>query len=137
MKGLVMAKNYDIGVIPGDGTGPEVVAEGIKALEAVSRKCDMGLQFREFGLGGDQYLKSGVLLPDSASAELGTMDAIFLGAIGHPGVKPGILETEILLKLRFNLDLYIYGLKITTNKKHQNQHLRLSNGLIFRARKTL
>ena len=102
-----MSKTYDIAVIPGDGTGPEVIAEGIKVLEAVSRKCGVYFKFREFGLGGEQYLKDAVLLPDGILDELRAMDAIFLGAIGHPDVKPGILETEILLKLRFELDLYI------------------------------
>ncbi len=102
-----MKKKYNIAVIPGDGTGPEVVAESIKALDAVSRKCGVSLQFKEFSLGGTQYLKSGMLLPEDILEELKTMDAIFLGAIGHPDVKPGILEREILLKLRFELDLYI------------------------------
>jgi 3-isopropylmalate dehydrogenase len=102
-----MANKHNIAVIPGDGTGPEVVAEAVKALEAVSRKCNVDIQFKEFGLGGDLYLKEGVLLPDDVIAELRTMDAILLGAIGHPGVKPGILEKEILLRLRFKLDLYI------------------------------
>jgi len=102
-----MSKKHKIAVIPGDGTGPEVVAEGVKALEAVSRKCNVDFQFKAFGLGGDLYLKNGVLLPENVLEELRTMDAILLGAIGHPDVKPGILETEILLRLRFKLDLYI------------------------------
>jgi len=102
-----MAGIYHIAVIPGDGTGPEVVAEGIKALEAVSRRCGVGFRFKEFHLGGDQYLSKGILLPEEVIGELREMDAIFLGAIGHPDVKPGILEREILLKLRFELDLYI------------------------------
>ncbi len=102
-----MPKKHKIAVIPGDGTGPEVVAEALKALEAVSRKCNGNLQFKKFGLGGDLYLKEGVLLPDDVLEELRSMDAILLGAIGHPDVKPGILETEILLRLRFKLDLYI------------------------------
>ncbi len=102
-----MTNKHNIAVIPGDGTGPEVVAEAVKALEAVSRRCNMDFQFKEFGLGGDLYLKEGVLLPDDVLEELRTTDAILLGAIGHPDVKPGILETEILLRLRFKLDLYI------------------------------
>jgi 3-isopropylmalate dehydrogenase len=106
-QGTNMSNTYKIAVIPGDGTGPEVVAEALKALEAVSRKCNVNLQFKKFGLGGDLYLKEGVLLPDDVLEELRTMDAILLGAIGHPDVKPGILETEILLRLRFKLDLYI------------------------------
>lgn len=102
-----MSNKHNIAVIPGDGTGPEVVAEAVKALEAVSRKCHVDIQFKEFGLGGDLYLKEGILLPDDVIGELRTADAILLGAIGHPGVKPGILEKEILLRLRFKLDLYI------------------------------
>ena len=99
-----MSKKHNIAVVPGDGTGPEVVAEAVKALEAVSHKCPVDLQFKEFGLGGDLYLKEGKLLPEDVLEELRTMDAILLGAIGHPGVKPGILEKEILLNLRFKLD---------------------------------
>ena len=102
-----MTKKYDIAVIPGDGTGPEVVAEAVKALEAVSDKCGMDFNFKEYGLGGDLYLKEGTLLTDEVIEELKDFDAIFLGAIGHPDVKPGILEREVLLKLRFELDLYI------------------------------
>lgn len=102
-----MTKKYDIAVIPGDGTGPEVVAEAVKALEGVSNKCGMEFKFKEYGLGGDLYLKDGTLLTDEVIEELKGFDAILLGAIGHPEVKPGILEREILLKLRFELDLYI------------------------------
>ena len=102
-----MSNTYQIAIIPGDGTGPEVVAEGIKALEAVSRKYRIDFQFKEFNLGGNRYLKDGILIAEDELDELRSMDSIFLGAIGHPDVKPGILETEILLKLRFELDLYI------------------------------
>jgi len=102
-----MRKSYQIAVIPGDGTGPEVVAEGIKALTAVSRASDIDLKFKTFDIGGDRYLREGVLLADNEIRRLKGMDAIFLGAIGHPDVSPGILEREILLKLRFELDLYI------------------------------
>ena len=102
-----MLQSYNIAVIPGDGTGPEVVAEGIKALEAISNKCNVNFNFKEYGLGGEQYLKDGTLLPDDTLEELRSMDAIFLGAIGHPKVQPGILETQILLRMRFELDLYI------------------------------
>jgi len=102
-----MPKIYHIGLIPGDGTGPEVVAEGMKVLEALARKYGITFRFREFHVGGNRYLRDGVLLPDTMVEELRTMDAIFLGAIGHPDVQPGLLETQILLKLRFQLDLYI------------------------------
>lgn len=102
-----MQKTYKIAVIPGDGTGPEVVAEGIKTLKALSKRCGLQFQFTEFPLGGEEYLKKGTLLPEEVIEELKQQDAIYLGAIGHPGVKPGILEREILLKMRFALDLYI------------------------------
>lgn len=102
-----MPKEYDIGVIPGDGTGPEVVAEGVKVLQALALKCGIGFRFQEYHLGGDRYLREGILLPDAVVEELRAMDSILLGAIGHPHIQPGILETQILLKLRFELDLYI------------------------------
>jgi len=100
-------KTYDIAVIPGDGTGPEVIAEGIKALQAAASACGFGLSFHHYDFGGERYLRTGEVLPDSAIAELRGYKAIYLGAIGHPKVKPGILEKGILLKLRFALDQYI------------------------------
>jgi 3-isopropylmalate dehydrogenase len=102
-----MSVKHHIAVVPGDGTGPEVVVEGIKALKAVSQKCGFDFEFEEFDVGGEKYLKDGTLLPDSILDEFKGRDAIFLGAIGHPDVRPGILEREILLKMRFELDLYI------------------------------
>jgi 3-isopropylmalate dehydrogenase len=102
-----MAKGYHIGVIPGDGTGPEVVTEGIKALECLSHKYGLKFKFLTYPLGGEYYLRTKDLLPDTILQELKEMDAIYLGAIGHPDVRPGILEREILLRLRFELDLYI------------------------------
>jgi 3-isopropylmalate dehydrogenase len=102
-----MSRSYKIGVIPGDGTGPEVVAEGIKALKALSKRCGIDFHFKEYPIGGEQFLKNGTLLPDEVIDEIKGMDAVYLGAIGHPEVKAGILEREILLKMRFELDLYI------------------------------
>ena len=99
--------NYKIAVLAGDGTGPEVAAEGIKVLGAVSAKHSVKLEFNEYDLGGDRYLKTGETLPDSVLKELEDYDSIYLGAIGHPDVKPGILEKDILLKLRFHFDQYI------------------------------
>jgi 3-isopropylmalate dehydrogenase len=98
---------YRIAVIPGDGTGPEVIREGLKVLQAVSQKFNFKYELVNYDFGGERYLKTGETLPDSAITELKTMSAIYLGAIGHPDVKPGILETGILLKLRFSLDQYI------------------------------
>ena len=100
-------KTYKIAVLPGDGTGPEVVREGIKVLDAAAAKFNFKLDYTNFDFGGDRYLKTGEVLPDSAVNELKQFSAIFLGAIGHPGVKPGILEKGILLRLRFELDQYI------------------------------
>lgn len=102
-----MAKTYKIALIPGDGTGPEVVREGVKVLKAASTKFGFGLDFIEYDFGGKRYLRTGETLPDSAIEEFRKFDAIYLGAIGHPDVKPGILETGILLKIRFALDQYI------------------------------
>jgi 3-isopropylmalate dehydrogenase len=98
---------YKIAVVPGDGTGPEVVREGIKVLKSVAQKYNIQFNFTEYPFGGDYYLKKGEVLPAGAVNELRKYDAIYLGAIGHPDVKPGILETGILLKLRFDLDQYI------------------------------
>ncbi|MCL5291295.1 MAG: 3-isopropylmalate dehydrogenase [Actinobacteria bacterium] len=98
---------YKIGVIPGDGTGPEVVREGLKVLKAAGERFGIDYEPVEYDFGGDRYLKTGETLPDSAIDEFKKLDAIFLGAIGHPDVKPGILEQGILLKLRFSLDQYI------------------------------
>lgn len=102
-----MGKSYNIAVIPGDGTGPEVVREGVKVLNAAASKFDFKLNYQEFDFGGDRYLRTGEILPESATTDLKKFDSIFLGAIGHPDVKPGILEKGILLKLRFDLDQYI------------------------------
>ena len=100
-------KTYKIAVLPGDGTGPEVVVEGIKVLDTAAAKYDFKLEYEQFDFGGDRYLETGEVLPDSASEQLKQFDAIYLGAIGHPDVKPGILEKGILLRLRFELDQYI------------------------------
>jgi 3-isopropylmalate dehydrogenase len=102
-----MTKSYEIAVVPGDGTGPEVVAEGIKVLNTVSAKCGFKLNYVYYNIGGDHYLKTGEVLSEETIQSIQKHDAIFLGAIGHPDVKPGILEKGILLKLRFDLDQYI------------------------------
>ena len=100
-------KMHKIAVIGGDGTGPEVVREGLKVIEAASKKFGFKYETKEFDYGGARYLKTGKTIDDQDIAELKNYSAIFLGAIGHPDVKPGILETGILLKLRFSLDQYI------------------------------
>ncbi len=102
-----MGKTHKIAVMGGDGTGPEVVVEGVKVLQAAAAKFDFNLELTDFDYGGDRYLATGEVLPENAEEELSKNDAIFLGAIGHPDVKPGILEKGILLTLRFALDQYI------------------------------
>ncbi len=98
---------YKIGVIPGDGTGPEVIAEAVKVLGGLDKKFGLGINLVYYDIGGERYKRDGTLLNDSILSELKEMDSILLGAIGHPDVKPGILEREVLLRLRFELDLYI------------------------------
>ena len=98
---------HKIAVMPGDGTGPEVVREGLKVMAAAADRFGFAYETTGYDFGGERYLKTGETLPDSAIDELRSHDAIFLGAIGHPDVKPGILERGILLKARFALDQYI------------------------------
>ena len=98
---------YKIATIPGDGTGPEVVREGLKVLEVVGKKYGFKYELVNYDLGGDRYLKTGEILPDSVVEELKQCNSIFLGAIGHPDVQPGILEKGLLLKARFALEQYI------------------------------
>ena len=100
-------KSYDIALIGGDGTGPEVAREAVKVVDAAARKFDFKVNFVPYDFGGDRYLRTGEILPDSATDELRKFPAILLGAIGHPDVKPGILEKGILLRLRFELEQYI------------------------------
>ena len=102
-----MSKTYNIAVLPGDGTGPEVVREAIKVLDAAATKYAFKLNYETYDYGGDRFLRTDEVLPENAADDLRKFDAILLGAIGHPDVKPGILEKGILLKLRFDLDQYI------------------------------
>lgn len=102
-----MTKSYNLAVIPGDGTGPEVTAEAVKVMNAAATKFGFKCELTNFDFGGERYMRTGETLPDSAVEELRSFDNILLGAIGHPDVKPGILEKGILLKARFDLDQYI------------------------------
>jgi 3-isopropylmalate dehydrogenase len=104
MEGTFM---YKIAVIPGDGTGPEVVREGLKVLKAAAEKFNFKYETKEFDFSGQRYLKTGKLVDDSDVETLRSFHAIYLGAVGDPDVKPGIIETGVLLKLRFALDQYI------------------------------
>jgi 3-isopropylmalate dehydrogenase len=94
---------HRIAVIGGDGIGPEVTAEAIKVMEAAGVELDT----TEFDLGGARYLRDGEILSDDVLAELATFDAILLGAVGTPDVPPGVIERGLLLKMRFQLDLYV------------------------------
>jgi 3-isopropylmalate dehydrogenase len=102
-----VAEAYKVAVIPGDGTGPEVIAEAVKVLKAAGDKYKFKVDLTTFDFGAQRYRRTGETLPDSAIEELRKFDAILLGAIGHPDVPPGILEKGVLLKLRFELDQYI------------------------------
>jgi 3-isopropylmalate dehydrogenase len=102
-----MSKSYSVAVIAGDGTGPEVIREGRKVLSAAALLNGFSINFTDVTIGGDRYLKTGEILPDSVIEDLRKADAIYLGAIGHPDVPSGILEKGILLRLRFELDLYV------------------------------
>ena len=93
---------HRVGVIGGDGIGPEVVSEALKVVRAAG----VDLELTEMDLGGARYLRTGELLPDEALDQLRALDAILLGAVGTPEVPPGVLERGLLLRLRFELDLY-------------------------------
>jgi 3-isopropylmalate dehydrogenase len=99
---------HKIGVIPGDGIGPEVIREGVKVLNAVAESTPgLKFEFVEFPYGSEYYLKTGELIPQAGLDQLSEMDAIYLGALGDPRVPPGVLEQGILLKLRFYFEQYI------------------------------
>jgi len=102
-----MRPSYNIAVIPGDGTGPEVTGEAVKVMRSAADAFGFTVDTATFDFGGERYKRTGETLPDAALDELRRFDAILLGAIGHPDVRPGILEKGILLKARFALDQYI------------------------------
>lgn len=98
---------YRVGVIGGDGIGPEVVSEGLKVLKAAAADGSFSYELIEYPYGSEHYLKTGELVPDSAIEEWKTLDAVYLGAIGHPEVEPGLVERAVIMGLRFGLDLYV------------------------------
>ena len=102
-----MTNKYTISVLAGDGTGPEVVEQAVRILSATQKEYDIELSFQESSIGGDRYLATGDLVTEEDIKEFNESDAILLGAIGHPDVKPGILEQGILLNLRKKFDQYI------------------------------
>ncbi|GAB6154727.1 3-isopropylmalate dehydrogenase [Desulfosporosinus burensis] len=100
-------RNYRIGVVGGDGVGPEVVAEGIKVLEAVARHNGFSYELIYYPWCTDYYLETGITMPESILAEYKTLDAIYLGALGDPRVEPGFIEKPIIAGMRWGLDLYV------------------------------
>src|SRR5687767_9545577 len=98
-------KSYRIGILGGDGIGPEVAAEAVKVLRKA--QDGFGLEFVEYPFGSDHYLKTQEFIPDKAFEEIRTLDAVLLGALGDPRLAPGVVERGILFKLRFGLDLYV------------------------------
>lgn len=100
-------KTYNIGVISGDGIGPEVVEEGLKVLRTLAETEDFDCNLVDYPYSGGYYLKTKELVPERVIDEWRDLDAVFLGAIGHPDVEPGLVERSVILGLRFGLDLYI------------------------------
>ncbi len=100
-------RTYDIGVIGGDGIGPEVAAEGLKVLRAMMVDEGFDCNLIEYPYSGEYYLRTKELVPERVIDEWRGLDAVFLGAIGHPDVEPGLVERSVILGLRFGLDLYI------------------------------
>ncbi|MDR0521199.1 MAG: 3-isopropylmalate dehydrogenase [Planctomycetaceae bacterium] len=103
----ITSKKLQIAVIGGDGTGPEVTAEAVKVLKAVSKLEKFDVQFDPFDICGNRYLQKGITITDDEMAALRRYSSILLGAIGHPDVPPGVLEKALLLRMRFEFDQYI------------------------------
>ena len=101
-----MSDRLKLAVIGGDGTGPEVTDEAVKVLAAVAELENFKYDTVDFDYGGDRFLKTGIVITEAQIDELGTFDAIYLGAVGHPDVEPGVLEKGLLLATRFQLDQY-------------------------------
>ena len=99
--------SFKLGVIPGDGIGPEVVAEGLKVLDVISAKHGLTFERTEYELGAKYWHRTGETLPDAVMAEMAKQDVLLLGAVGDPSVPSGVLERGLLLKLRFAFDHYI------------------------------
>src|SRR3972149_6704658 len=100
-------KSYRIGVLAGDGIGPEVVRQGLRVLDAIEADAGFRTERVEYPYSGEHYLKTKELVPERVIDEWRTLDAVLLGAIGHPDVEPGLVERSVILGLRFGLDLYI------------------------------
>jgi len=102
--------SHRVGVLGGDGIGPEVIAEGLRVIDAAG----VELETVDYDLGGARYLADGTVLPDEILDEWRGLDAIYLGAVGTPEVPPGVIERGLLLKMRFDLDLYVNQRPFTT-----------------------
>ncbi len=96
-----------IAVIGGDVTGPDVTREALKVLAAVAQQESFSYELTDLDWGGERYLKTGEIVPEGGIETLRAHDAIYLGAVGHPDVTPGVIEKGLLLTLRFQLDQYI------------------------------
>lgn len=94
---------HRVGIVGGDGIGPEVITEGLKVIAAAGVELDTV----DYHLGGDRYVEDGMVLSDEIVEEWRGLDALYLGAVGTPAVPPGLIERGLLLKMRFDLDLYI------------------------------
>ena len=121
-------KEYNISLLAGDGTGPEVVNEAVKVLQKTQADYGINFNFTVNDLGGERYLKTQELVTDKDIEELGSSDSILLGAIGHPDVKPGILEQGILLKLRKEFDQYINLRPVVTVVRENTEGLYAGAG---------
>ena len=99
--------SYSIARVPGDGTGPEVVQEAVKVLDVAGEIYGFELDYTDLDLGGERYLRTQETLTGSDLETLGNADAILFGAVGHPDVPPGVLEQEILLRMRRELDQFV------------------------------
>ncbi|TPW12781.1 MAG: 3-isopropylmalate dehydrogenase, partial [bacterium] len=97
---------YRIALFPGDGIGPEVVAEGLKVLDAAEKRFGFRTERKSFPWSGAHWLATKELMPDSVLEEVRTFDAVLLGAVGHPGTPPGLVERSVVGGLRWGLDLY-------------------------------
>lgn len=98
---------YQLAVIGGDGVGPEVTAQTLKAVQVAGERFGFTVELTDYDLGGSRFLRTGEVLPESVQAELADHDAILLGAVGTPEVPPGVIERGLLLKLRFDFDQYV------------------------------
>jgi 3-isopropylmalate dehydrogenase len=102
-----MSQTFSLAVVPGDGIGPEVVAEGLKVLQAATAPDEVSFELTHYDLGATRWHATGETLPDSVLEEVRQHDAILLGAVGDPSVPSGVLERGLLLRLRFELDHYV------------------------------